>query len=238
MLIAIPARTKSWEVAATLQLISGGDQVTTDSPAIAEMVSGILGFATVNPDRDTVMFDYDGAYRRVDETEQSYVEVLSSGRVPVAPLPDLSERATGSVGPNSGILMAPFAVKTGLDLPVFVWRSIVTHLRTYGRVSLMSDPGEWMDACAFHENEIFSEDSMRDKLRALASADLVVGVPNAWMWLAAAWRKKLIVLYPQDVPPRRWYWYQDDNFARVVFDPRQLQIPVILAGLRSMIEVL
>jgi ADP-heptose:LPS heptosyltransferase len=152
--------------------------------------------------------------------------------------PDIMQRMT----PDSGlgtILVCPFGIKKELDMPVAVWRAIVRHLRSYGHsVCVLGDRGQRLDVANFTESETLSEHTMMYKLTALSCATLVVGVPNAWTWAATAWATKSVILYPENVGAQKWYSFISDNFGRICYPAQQLQIPVVLAGLRKLIAQL
>ena len=133
-------------------------------------------------------------------------------------------------------MVCPFALKGDMDLPLPVWSAIIRHLLSYDiPVKLLASENRRMESCAFYEEDILSGLPLVAQLTELASARLIVGVPNEWMWAATAWQKKLIVLYPDTQPPKRWFWYAHDNFARLLYQMHQLAPPVMLAGLRQLI---
>jgi len=180
------------------------------------------------------------AFRYVENTQKSYGELLAelSGYPGVIPGPP--KFPSIQPGSNAGpIVCCPFGLRKDLDLPLQCWHSMVLHLRSYGRpVLLLGEPHQRMDSAAFAECDILSRQSIGVKLRALASACLVVGVPNGWLWAAMAWDRPLVCLYPEDAPPDRWMWLQSPKSYRILYPPRQLQVPVLLAGLRKVVSML
>lgn len=137
----------------------------------------------------------------------------------------------------AGIVVCPYTFQRDLELPVPAWHAIITMLRMFGEpVYLLSGPGQRFDSAKFAENQIISEENIMEKLAILATARLIVGVPNEWLWLATAWRKPMVYFYPDTLPPRRWFWQPDDIYGRCVFTPEQVQVPLILAGLRMLIN--
>ena len=64
---------------------------------------------------------------------------------------------------------------------------------------------------------------------------MIVGVPNAWLWMATAWEKKLIYLYPDMMATVRWFHYSSLNYGRLIYPARGIQVSAVLAGLRQMI---
>lgn len=232
----IPARTTTWESVATLQLAnSTGTKVISDDPEIAALIQ-LSGLQAIPPAAGAAPLYFE-AYRAIDEetVDSSYHQVLArvSGQkcVPSLLQIDVASEDKGH------IVICPYGPKKELAIPLSVWRAVVRHLRSYGRrVYLMADKGERMDGIAFTEAEILSERSMKEKLEVLATATLTVGVPGAWMWLATSWQKQLIVLYPEGIPPRKWFPFVHENFGRLLYPADRLQIPVFLAGLRMLIS--
>jgi hypothetical protein len=140
---------------------------------------------------------------------------------------------------EEGIVLCPFGTVAQMNMPVKVWKAIVRHLRSYNiPVAMMGGRGQRMDEIAFTEAEILSEYPIEKKLRVLGRAKLVVGVPNAWTWIAAGYERKIVLAYPEGVPPRRWFPWANDKFGRIIWDPARLEIPVVLAGLRQLIQML
>jgi len=215
-----------------------------------------------------LVLNYDRAYRTVEDTQDlivacscggalqcqkcfatgqviqrgpSYVDVLAacSGLSAEFESPKFMDLRNNGWSGQDGIVVCPFAVKPGLELPVAAWRAIVRHLRTYGYpVYLMGDRGQWQDDCAYLEKEILSEQPIVIKLSYLANAKLIVGVPNEWTWAAAGFNTKMVYFYPERMPTRRWFSFASANFGRIVYDPDQLQIAVLLSGLRQLIAQL
>lgn len=136
------------------------------------------------------------------------------------------------------IVLCPFALKKELDLPSYVWKNITRLLRTYKYpLLLIGEPGKRL-AAGFTESEILSDQALDTQIKALASAVLVVGVPNGFTWLATAWQKKIALLYPEEIPPKRWFWYCNDNYGRIFYQTEHVKVPIMLAGLRRLIDLL
>ncbi|MDE2100022.1 MAG: hypothetical protein KGL39_22400 [Patescibacteria group bacterium] len=134
------------------------------------------------------------------------------------------------------VMLCPYPLAEGLGIDMNMWGHVCLLLRGYGLpLVLMAEPGQWLDSCGFAENEILTELPFEKKLRWMASAELIVGVPNVWMWMAAGMEKKLITLYPEWVPPRRWFPYASNRFGRILFEKGAVQMPALLAGLRTLI---
>lgn len=210
-----------------------------------EETNGILrasGLTCLVPRDKPALFhpiQIDAAFRRIDQSsKESYPEVLmvTSNLPPMTPFPSLSYMRHPVVASEGGIVVCPFGIRREMDLPSSVWRTVVRHLRTYDRrVFMMGDRGARQDECQYTESEILSDAPVAEKYGALHAADLIVGSPNAWTWAGSAWRKKMVVFYPDNLPPKRWLPYVYDEMGVVQFGAYQLQIPIVLAGLRKMI---
>ncbi len=136
-----------------------------------------------------------------------------------------------------GIVICPYTFHRDLELPIPTWEAIIRTLHSYGEpVYLLGEPGQRFTSAKFTENYVLSDLPILEKLEFLAKARLIVGVPNAWTWLATAWKKHLVYFYPERIPVRRWFWAQHDNYGRCVFDPKRVETPVVLAGLRMLIN--
>ncbi len=236
-MVSVPAALSLWETVATIQIL----QASAEQVRIVE-VNGDVGDLIRHTGLSVPSvvaaspLEYSEAYRRMEETDLPYIEHLAKASdlpykaVPLS-FPDIVPEKNGS------IIVAPYGLKRELDLPFSVWQPIVQHLRSYGLpVHLMARRGQRMDSCTFTEGELLSNRSIGKKLRELAGAELIVGTPNEWMWLATAWEKKLIVLYPDHIPPRRWFWQTHDNYGRILYQVHLLQVPIVLAGLRRLIS--
>lgn len=229
-----------WEATAIIQIIQAWDSPVV--PFYGGEADDLLRQAIWTncvEDSSSYQPDIQAAYRIIDSSKLPYVEVLASTTERPIDARDIeSPKFVGTPTLGGGIVLCPFPPKKELDLPVTAWRALVRILRTYNiPVSLLGARTQWMDKVAFTESEILSEAPVIYKLACLASADLVIGVPNEWMWAAAGYGKSSIVLYPMDVPARRWYHYQNDKFGRIVYAPQALDIPRILASLAKLLPI-
>jgi hypothetical protein len=179
---------------------------------------------------------YAEAYRACKATDAPYVGVLASAsglvglKISVPTFPAIRPLQSAS------IVIAPFPIEQEMALPETVWRAVLHLLRSYGlRIYLLGNRGQWQDCCAFTEDEILSEHSVAEKLSILAGAELVVGLPNEWLWSATAWTKKITYWYPDNVSPKRWFPYAHQSYGRMVYAANQIQIPVIINQLRLLI---
>lgn len=236
-MITLTPRTTLWEAVAVLQLM----QTLKDIPAF--VCAGEIGDLWRCADlcscgKEELSLAFADAYREVDNSDLPYVEVLAQASA--WPSGDEIKPPKFCVEPSEGggIVICPFAPKRELELPVNLWRALVRVLRTYNvPVSLMGARGQWLDAVAFTEGEILTEQPMAVKIKKIASADLVIGVPNEWLWAASGFTKTLIYLYPDNVPSRRWFQFSDNKFGRIVYSPLALDVPRILAGLVQLIPL-
>ena len=235
----VPSNLTSWELMATLAVAQaeGAKQAECYGAAdFAVMEAGGLWVRRTD-DGCSSTLDYYAAYRQIDQEQAPYVSVLAkvSGFSRTV-LPRFSPGVIGAQAPR-GIVLAPFGIKPELDLPKQVWFAVENLLRTYGvPVFLVGDHGQRLEPSAFTESEILSNLGMVEKLEAVASAQLVVGVPNAWTWAAASFDRKLIYAYPETLPAKRWFHYTSDSFGRILFHPNQIRLPLLLDSIRELIK--
>jgi hypothetical protein len=97
-----------------------------------------------------------------------------------------------------------------------------------------------MDPLAFADSDMLTRryGKLEDVLRHLASAVLILGVPNEFTWMATAFYPKMIILYPDHIPQKRWFAMHHSQFGRLGFQAHAVQIPVMLTGLRTLIRML
>jgi len=247
MTIGIPCDAELWEVVAAIQVCQsqGVADVQTDFSTPSTVPSDLLKMAQLcqwgfAPD---VSLNTAKAYREIGSAKETYPAVLArvSGLEPKmikAPqFPNLKLTPTT----DAGIIVCPHEAVEAFKLPWTVWRAIVKHLRSYGvPVRFMGRPGERMDYCCFSEGSNLSNLSMLEQLNILASAKLIVGVPNEFVWCATTWGKKILVLHPDDIPVERWMGFDvaPQSLGRLLYTSSQLQVPVILAGLRKLISAM
>jgi hypothetical protein len=177
------------------------------------------------------------AYRGVDRSHDSYLAVLAkvSGLGVVTTIAPIfqSRQATE----NGAIVVCTEGLKAELDIPEAMWPAIVKFLRSYWpSVVLVGDPGWRIDAGAFSEAEILCDVPLSLKLDALASAKLIVGVPNAWTIIGSSWLKRALIFYPASLPQDRWFWISSARFGKILHDPNRINIPSIMSGLRELIR--
>lgn len=237
-MIQLPAQTSLWEATAAIQLV----QTHGHNPEMRGYgeVKDLLACAIL-PESSfggVAKLELDAAYRGVDISALPYTQVLalvSSWCIdPVQEPP----KFRGTVSTGGGIIVCPFAPKKEIEVPLTVWRALVRVLRSYNLpVHLLGAKGQWYDDVAFTEGEVLSERSVHEKLAKVAASDLVIGVPNEWLWAAAGFTKSLVVLYPDGVPNKRWFHYSNDKFGRIVYSPQAIDVPRMLAGLVQLIKL-
>ena len=241
MNIEIPVSTSLWEAVATIQILQArgnGDRVRATGD-VEKLLSCAGIHVTPSRGEEFQTFRYAEAYRAIDTSQEPYCGVLAT----VNDLIGLKISAPdfpGVTASNSGgIVICPFAPKPEVALPAIVWRAIIRYLRGFGKpMHLIGNGGQWQDECGYSEDEILSERSVPEKLAMIAGAELIVGLPNEWMWAATAWQKRLVYFYPNDVPPMRWWHWAGERYGRAVYRADQLQVPVILHQLKGLIEAI
>ena len=244
MNITIPGNTTSWELVAGIQLfqqIKDSDFISVAVvPTSTTDIDDLLYYSGIERSSGSLYtqpLQFAEAYRQVDDTDLSYVDVLARVSGMAMLKPEAPRFPLVTPHSNGGIVIAPFGLKRELDLSTSVWGPITQHLRSYKHtVYQIGERNQRQSFSGFTEAEVLCNRSVKDKLEALASAKLVVGIPNAWTWIAAGFGVKIVLLYPDHLPPKRWFPFSSDNFGRIAFQAHQVQTPVMLAGLRQLIK--
>ena len=179
-----------------------------------------------------------GALRAMGTRVEPYWKILAeANELPF--VPDTPLHLNRKTSDANKILLCPYGPDAALNLNHNVWKYITKSLRSYGcDVMMMGDVEQRMDSCAFLENETLGGLPLVDKLQHIASATLLVGVPNAWLWLGIALGKQTICLYPDNVPQQRWLWQYGEHVARLQYEHDKVQIPILLTGVRKAIAAL
>lgn len=243
MNIGIPSDAEMWEVVAAIQVCqSRGIATLIESEATGDTdeLYQLAGLLCAKP-RNRIDLDFSKAYRAITSAKEPYPAVLArvSGLDPKKIGPPRFSGFTPSM--DGGIIVCSHEVTGEFKLPWQVWKAIVRHLRSYGQtVRFLGLQGERMDYATFTEGQILSNLSLQERMQALASASLVVGIPNEWTWMATAWSKKILVMHPDDMPAERWFGFDvaPRTLGRLLYTHSQLQVPVILAGLRKLISAM
>lgn len=244
---------KFWEVVATIAAghAAGWDVLpSTDCDAVSRELCVMMSMerAPHADDEYSVVAETENAYDRVyrdiedSKADEPYPVVLGRA-LGLGPLyGDLRLKLPADPGVplyRNALILAPFALRRDLEIPLVVWRHIARFCRSYGRpVLLLGDESARMDIATFTEGDLLGRQPLRTILATLAAAELVVGVPNEWMWLAASYNTKVALLYPETVPPKRWFWYGSNRVARGIFTPSNVQTPVVLTTIRKIFEVI
>jgi len=245
MILGIPSDAALWEVVGAIQVCqsAGIADVEYNGGDESSQFLELTGLKQAESGTAEKWLDLGSAMRQLEKAKVTYPDLLADtvglkiggGKAPL--FPGL-ETAQGEAG---GIVVSPYHVHDSFRLPWQIWRGLIKHLRTYGLpVHLLGMTGERADYANFTEGTVLSSLPVADKLRALAQAKLVVGVPNAWTWAAAGYGKKVIVLHPDGIPHERWFGFevQPRTLGRLLYDAQQLQPAVILAGMRKLISIM
>jgi ADP-heptose:LPS heptosyltransferase len=241
MIYTINQKLESWEAVSVLMVMQGLQNSPMDSCQCESSdkqtfevfdAGGIQQYG-FNP----VPLHLHESYRQLETSQLCYPQLIAKENKLEVKLD--SPKYPGIESNNTGpIVLCPFGAVQSLQLPAQVWRVVVKQLRTYYPEVVMISDGLRLDDCAFTEYESFISRTVQEKLKMLASARLVIGVPNAWTWSATAWRKPVAMLYPDDIPVTRWWPFSYAEMGRINYQSRQIQIPVLLAGIRKMIAML
>ena len=252
--LAIPLGLSDWEIMMTIQYMQNYQArdvvVQVNLPAgnagarrgqldrVFDLFDAACQPITVGVNGDGVpMLEYAEVLRTVEQSRCSYLEIFSCSKAKIV-LPPVFPGAQAIKSTFGSIVVCPFAPLRDHQLPVGIWRTIVTYLRTFGRGVVLAGPiDKRLEGCAFSEGEILSTfEDPRVTLAAVATAALVVGVPGEWMWAAAGLQKQLITLYSDAVPEDRWFPYRASEFGRLVYEEARQVPAVFLAGLQSIIK--
>jgi hypothetical protein len=257
--ISVPA-SESWEEVATFVVAQSlGNTLALEIDSGTVLLHALLHYAdppvpwSMPRGFTDAPYDFSRAYRLVDDPlrlsdlrrgdQVSYFDILrdlvcatNGDRAVIGP-----PRLIVPKGNTGGIVLCPFAPKPVLAFPDDAWRHVAKLLRTFDRnVSLLGDFGQRMDDSLFSESDIASDASNTEKIALLRNASLVIGVPNAWTWIAAGMRKPAVLVYAADVPQFRWYpeSFEHNRLRRIHTSNKQLSVPLLLAGLRKVINSL
>jgi ADP-heptose:LPS heptosyltransferase len=240
--IGIPSDAEMWEVVAAIQVCQSQGILTIENDAIGDAAElyQMAGLLSAKP-RNRIDLDFSKAYRAIATVKETYQAMLARASGLESKPISVPQFSGFTPSMNGGIIVCSHEVTGEFKLPWQVWRAIVRHLRSYGQtVRFLGRPGERMDYATFTEGQILSNLSLQERMQVLASAGLVVGVPNEWTWISTAWKKKVLVMQPDDVPQERWFGFDvaPQTLGRLLYTRSQLQVPVILAGLRKLISVM
>lgn len=233
-----------WEAVAALQVMQaiGGHSISAHKlPEPLPLLFHMAGMRLTG-EEPTQIIKFDAARRTLAKcphdapfpmwlgTESGFK--LTSSQIKPVQLP----RCHAEWGTSEDIILCPHPVSTILTITQPVWRAIALFLRSFNaRVRFMGDIGQRIEGLNFTEGNILSDLPLAEKISILAQAKLVVGMPNAWTWLAATFNRSVLVYYPDTEPMLRWFgFYNTPKHGRVSYSPSHVQIPVMLMGLRTM----
>jgi hypothetical protein len=238
-------KAEIWEAVAAIQIMQATETkvgvYSTD--ATLSYLYHLAGFKLCQKEETpNVSFRLDEAFRSIDGamshdvTYQAWLARVSGVKM-VKPLAPVELLRMSRVTDQDHIVLCPFALSKLQAIPMNAWKAVVRFLRTFGLpVYLIGDPGQRADGLNFTEGCMMSDALVHTKLQMLASAKLVVGMPNAWTWLASSWKRNLALYYPNDVPSMRWYgFYNSHSHGRIEYVSHQVQIPLLLTGLRQLL---
>lgn len=242
MRLYIPTDLHAFELTATIQIVQAlqreGQEVVV---GVGSQNDGaMLALAGINSDSGGgPVLEYGKAHRAVENTDRWYTQLLNecSGSLTSSPL--LPIQFPG-ITPASEqvILMAPFGQKK-LEISITHWRLMAKFLRTYNLpVKSLGQPGQRIDLAGFTEADILTDCPIEEKLATIASAVLMVGIPNEWLEAAVGWNRPLVVLYPEAIRPMQWFPYLNDHspFRLMAYPKNNLDAAAIITGLRHLIK--
>jgi len=240
-LIWLPARTKLYDVVVAIQIAQAtGEKVAAADPDSTALLECAGVDASVRGVGDPKTLSFGRAFVLASKDSVPYPAVVAaesgfSGITLDKPKFNVPVRE----GLPRAISMCPFPIVAGLSFEDNrPWAFVHQHLKTYGQdVLLVGDHNEWLDNCPLPECDILSEAPMPLKLSYLAASTLVVGVPNAWTWVATALGVPVVLFYPDWMPIHRWFPFEENNLGRALFS-HPTEVPMVLAALRQLIAAL
>ncbi len=237
MILGVKKPVSLWEAVAVLQIQQATEWQLSSLHLPQDLLTAAqLPLDVLEPDR---LLDLDGAYRAVDSSPMPYAQIVAglNGIDPnLITNPMLPGTTPSDIG---GIVLCPFGLKPEVDLPINVWADIVRLLRSYGvPVQLVGDPNQRLDSAYFSEDATLSNLPLSEKLKVLASAKLVVGMPNGYTWLCTGWNKRQIIYYPSAMPNSRWMGFLGHGHSYILagYDSHSIQVPLLVTGMRLAIE--
>ena len=244
--VVIPGVVEPWEAVASLAVLQSqkeGSLVATTSEAYRWLAER-AGFLPQQPETVAVpdmTFEYNEAYRAVDRAkeQESYFDILARANGLTLPGLGVKFTLTGIPVTEDYIVIAPHEFKREHALTDAVWIACIRYLKKLTRCSqsilLLGDRGKRLDAAHLTEAELVTDLPFKEQVELVARAKLVIGVPNALTWLAAmAWHKTMVVLVPEATPVCRYWPFYEKQFGVGVYDPKNLQTPIVLASLRRL----
>lgn len=246
--IRLSAEAKLWEVVATMIAAQAAGWLAAADPGGLLQAMELTKLAMPDGGTDQIWATAEGynkVYRDLEDSKADEPYPVALGRALNLPKPD-PQRLVLNLPHEPGIplyrnaiILAPFGLRRDLEIPLVVWRHIARFCRSYGLpVLLLGDYSARMDIATFTEGDLLGRQDMATILATLEAAEVVVGVPNEWTWLAACYRTKIALMYPETMPSRRWFWFGGNRIARGVFVPSNIQTPIVLTTIRKIFEVI
>jgi ADP-heptose:LPS heptosyltransferase len=196
--------------------------------------------------RRDISLNYDAAYRAVDRGNRAYADVLVdvSGYQAIPTTALKPRKSDSSPYISRDILLSLMPPKADLALPDGNINHLVRHIRSYNRsfAYFAGHNGERIDHLTrTTEGEVIDYGNREEDLQLLfdiiGSAKLMLGVPSGQLWLAAWMGIPTICLYPDKMPPKRWFGSMHvSNVIQLKYTPSDCPPYVLLAGLRQLIE--
>lgn len=229
----------SWEAVAACQVLQASSTPVSYDGEFDALYDAcdLMVHPSCAPSSAPKDFNFASATRLMNTRVEPYWQLLAESNGVI--VSDTPLTINTPVTDANKILICPYGPDQSLHLGANAWKYMTKSLRSYQLpVLFIGDKGQRMDSCAFLEDETLSSHSLADKIQQIASSTLVVGVPNAWLWLAVAMHKKVIAFYPDNQPQHRWLWQFSPNLLRLVFAHDKIEIPTLLTGIRQAIAAL
>ena len=236
MNLHIPEDATFWEAAAGIEIAQSipGMSVSSVDKEVQELA--ILGGLELGTDTESIKLAVSQAYRKVDDADKPYIQILAEESGLAIKLGDF-RFPTIEPSNTGGIIICPYGATRSLELPPNVWKNVARLARTYDdNIQMLGS--KRFELSSLTEADYLGTLPVKQRLQALADAKLIIGVPNEYTWMATAWLKKMIILYPDSIPQRRWFHFAHEKFGRIHFQTHALQIPVVLGAVRKLIRLL
>lgn len=239
----LPGNVQAWETVAAIVAARSAGRVDVcyglETPNESIEICRAFGYSDY---RFRMLKDwpFGDAFRMVDQGRAfdyigALISLVGSGSTRALSLP-------GDGATTDEIIVCSEPLKKDFAVPRQSWVEIVRLLKTYGyRVTFMGDRGQRVENYNLPEGDLLSDLPVKDKLERLRRAALVVGVPNAWTWLATAWNKPQLILYPETQAVVRdgdlsvgWFpLHKKESVRWLLTSPGTSFLPVLLMGIRK-----
>jgi hypothetical protein len=235
-----------WEIMAAIAVTQNQpphpDRVLLHDGADIQKLIAAAGLPTGPTNKDLAQFNFDAAFRHIDrlQMEACYFDALAkvSGLQIVQ---EYSLKFPGAVQTKPSIVLSPFELKSDMQIPAVIWVALIKQLKRMTgfrtQVHLVGPQDYRLEDATLTEDEIKTWQSPLHQLQFVAGADVVIGVPNAYMWAATGFDRKVVVLLPEQLPTRRWWPWGGKQNGIGLYDARNLQAPVLLASVRKLMDM-